>query len=125
MVLNGVEELEGKLNKLARDVQRKLLTTALKNAADLTRERASELAPVRTGRLKKEEIIVKVGAESTLDHAVVRVGPSKDAFYGLFQEIGTIHMTARPFLRPAFEETKTQVYEKAAKEFIEAVNEAI
>lgn len=125
MVLKGVDALEGKLNRLARDVQKKLLTTALKNAADITRQRASELAPVRTGRLRKEEILVKVGGESKLDHAVVRVGPSKTAFYGLFQEIGTIHMTARPFLRPAFEETKELVYAEAAKNFIEAVNEAI
>lgn len=31
-----------------------------------------------------------------------------DPFYGLFQEFGTAHHAAQPFMRPAFEQSKEQ-----------------
>ncbi|RMC37498.1 HK97-gp10 family putative phage morphogenesis protein [Paracoccus alkanivorans] len=31
------------------------------------------------------------------------LGPSKDSFYGKFQEFGTVHHAPDPFLRPAFD----------------------
>lgn len=121
IVLEGMQELQGRLNQLDRNVRKKLLTETLLEAAEITRARAAELAPVRTGRLRREQIIKKVSAESTADTGVVLVGPSRNAFYGLFQELGTAFMTARPFLGPAFTETQNDVLEKFTDDFTREV----
>ena len=122
-VLQGIEHLEAKLKELELSIQRKMLTTSLKEAADITRTRAAELAPYLTGRLKEHEIVVTVPSQSNAQTALIRVGPAKDAFYGLFDEIGTAHMTAQPFLRPAFEQTHDEVLRKTAEDFKKAVEE--
>lgn len=124
-VLNGIAELDSKLKQIELSVRRKMLTTSLKDAAEITRARAAELAPVRTGRLKANEVIATVPSLSTAESALVRVGPAKKAFYGLFDEIGTVFMTRQPFLRPAFEETKDEVLLKTAEDFKAAVMAAI
>jgi HK97 gp10 family phage protein len=35
--------------------------------------------------------------------AIVRVGPTQKAFYGVFQEFGTAHHAAHPFMRPTWD----------------------
>ena len=35
-------------------------------------------------------------------------GPGKDGFHGLFQELGTIFHAAQPFMRPSFDEGKSE-----------------
>jgi hypothetical protein len=37
--------------------------------------------------------------------AAAAVGPSKDTFWGLFQEYGTVRHGAQPFARPGFDAT--------------------
>jgi HK97 gp10 family phage protein len=41
--------------------------------------------------------------------AVVQVGPTHRAFYGLFQEFGTAHNPPHPFMRPAWDEVGPQI----------------
>jgi HK97 gp10 family phage protein len=36
-------------------------------------------------------------------HAVVSAGPTKKAFHGTFQEFGTAHHAAQPFMRPTWD----------------------
>jgi len=120
-VIQGIEELESKLADMERSVRRKVLRAAVKQAAELTRTRAAELAPVLTGKLKGNEIISVVDSLSTSNSVVVRVGPGMKTFYGLFDEFGTAHSTAEPFLSPAYEETKDNVLKKIAADFKEAV----
>jgi hypothetical protein len=38
----------------------------------------------------------------------IAVGPSRDVFYGLMQELGTSRHGAKPFARPAFDEKTRQ-----------------
>ena len=119
-VIQGLEQLDAKLAELERTVRRKMLVVALKEAAEITRAQASALAPVRTGRLKEHEII-SVSQQSDSNTAVVRVGPDRSAFYGLFEELGTAHSTPDPFLEPAYDETRADVLAKMSELFIEAV----
>ncbi len=129
MVIRGIEELDAKLRDLDRSVQAKALMSSLKEHAEITRARAADLAPVgdpsegdpHAGRLKAHEDIATVPSLSSSKVAVVRVGPRLDAFYGLFQEIGTAHHVAQPFLEPAFEETKDEVLSKIADTFKQAL----
>src|SRR5437867_9409918 len=98
-VLRGIEELEAKLKELERSVQANALMSALKENVEPTRARAAELAPVgdpskdpHAGRLKAHEGMAAVPSLSSAKVAVVHVGPLLDAFYGLFDEIGTAFM---------------------------------
>lgn len=73
--------------------------------AEVIRAQASENAPRKTGKLARLEI-TKVASKSNT-RAIVKIGPAKDVYYGLMQELGTIHMAPHPFLGPALE-TKSQ-----------------
>ena len=64
---------------------------------------AADAAPRRSGALA-ESITHEVGVDS--DGAYVRVSWDKAHFYGLFVELGTSKMPARPFLRPAAEKRR-------------------
>lgn len=84
----------------------------MEEAADRAVKRAKELVPVRTGRLKKsigkerlEEYRGRVGGEIRGWIVTYAVGDT-EAYYGLFVEMGTRHMAAQPFLKPAIEEAR-------------------
>jgi HK97 gp10 family phage protein len=106
----------------ARGVRVKIL----KHAAEPIAERMAALAPNEPGKPDlKDNIKIQAvrsvddpdfGGTMALDEdaAAVAIGPSKDAFYGFFQEFGTApHQQgagehpghpAQPFARPAFDE---------------------
>ena len=81
--------------------QRGVLTKMLKKAAEPIRERMEVLAPREPGKPDLADNIViqsvskiddgtEMEARSLDDsEAAVAIGPSKDAFYGSFQEFGT------------------------------------
>lgn len=54
-----------------------------------------------------------------------KAGSDKDAFYGRFVEFGTSKMPAQPFLRPAFEETKTKAVEMFKTELAKKIDSAV
>jgi len=120
-VIQGIEALEAKLQGIARSVRQKLLLKTLKEAVEQTRDLAAQLAPRRTGRLSRGEKIATVPSLSNADTATVRVGPARSVFYGLFNEAGTVHMTAHPFLNPAYQATVNQVMQRVAADFKAAV----
>ncbi len=124
-ILNGLEKLESKLNDIALTVQRKALIKATKRGGELIRQEAQARAPRRTGRLAENEIMVLRNSENTATDVVVRVGPALTAFYGLFEEIGTAHSTADPFLLPAFEATKDEALKIASEEFQATIDEVV
>lgn len=104
---------------------------ALFAATKMMREVAREKAPRDTGRLSRNVVAFRDGnpRASGLAEAYyitfrrgkrgkgrhkrynTKAGSDKDAFYGRFVEFGTSKMPARPFLRPAFEETKEKAVE--------------
>lgn len=74
------------------------LEDALSALAVLVRDRARDLAPPGAQHLK--DSIVTEG------HAVIAEAP-----YAVFVELGTQRMPARPFLRPALLEMRSQITE--------------
>ena len=71
---------------------------ALEVAGGIGELSAKEHAPVDTGNLRRSithEVTVRG------DNPFVRIGTNVE--YGLFQEVGTVHHPAHPFLRPAME----------------------
>lgn len=108
--IKGAREMEQLLRQLPAAVARQTLVKALRESAEPVLEEARRLATVGTeakgyGKLKPSLKIVNVPGRLTAHSATVAVTVGK-AFWGLFLEFGTRFMSARPFLRPAFEAKK-------------------
>jgi HK97 gp10 family phage protein len=118
----GTEEAIRNLERLKSRVQQdKALRPAYMAAAELVRAAAARRAPVgETGTLAGE-----MAAEWVTRKRYAIVGPSRDAFYGEFQERGTSEMAAQPFLRPAIDEVKDQAIEVIRREMSKTLEAAL
>lgn len=122
MKISGGPQFAKALQALPFEKSRGLLVKILKHAAEPVRERMEQLAPVEPGKPDLKDAIVvqsvrKIDDGTELEarvlddsEAAVAIGPSKDAFYGIFQEYGVApHGThpgnrPQPFARPAWDE---------------------
>jgi HK97 gp10 family phage protein len=111
--LEGFDELEKLLvEQLPKATSRAVLQRSGKTAMEPVLERAEELVPVRTGRLKSSiRIAVKfLKASGRFGAAVlVQVG---EAYWAKFVERGTVKVPAHPFLRPAFDGEERRIIER-------------
>ena len=77
---------------------------------EIFRDRAASLAPVAPGA---PDLAKNIGMSRTMptdrDGAGIAVGPTTGFFYGFFQEYGTVHHGAQPFMRPAFDSETSKV----------------
>ncbi len=95
---------------------KKQLRREMKDAADIIVRRAKQLAPVDTGHLKS--MIRSRQAAWSRDGLVYEIvsttiyNNSSAGPYPSFQEFGTVHNPAHPYLRPAMRESKTEVRRK-------------
>lgn len=90
-----------------------ILENAAGAGAEVIREQASQNAPVgETGNLARMEI-TKV-ASKRQDRVIVKIGPAKSTFYGMFVELGTVHMAPQPFLGPALEDKAEEARQETA-----------
>lgn len=120
--LEGADDLIGALKRMTQDVQGVHLRAATESGADVVVTVASQLAPssVRgsrgnaAGHLSRN-ITKETQWTRTQDTADVHVGMAKDAYYGRFQELGTVYEPAQPFLRPALDTTKNDVIDEIAE----------
>jgi len=106
--IKGLDELVRNYDKLTlKDIN----TNAALAGAEVIREQASQNAPRgETGNLARLEI-TKVAVKKQ-DRVIVKIGPSKDVFYGLFIELGTVHMAPNPFLGPALEQKMSEAIQE-------------
>lgn len=112
-MMRSLVRLEGKDKilealKQAGDSMAGHLEEAVLAGAEIVRQAASDNAPRRTGTLAAS-IVKELGKKSKQGETAVKVGPNKKAFYGLFVELGTVKMSARPFLFPALESNRAAV----------------
>ena len=97
ITVEGLSEIEHAMENLSIQVNRRVLRDGLRAGAEVYRNGMSARAPERTGLLRSSITVrVKIGARGQ----VASIGPSKDAFYGRFLELGTRKMEPRPFMRP-------------------------
>ncbi len=116
--VEGEEQLENALKFLTDDMQGENLRRAVDLGAEVTQIVASQLAPrSRDGSHGRAPGFLSRSIHRVRQwtfrqtQAFTHIGMSKDAFYGAFQEKGTIYEPAQPFLRPALDETKSTVVE--------------
>lgn len=105
--IRGQREIIRCLSLVEDRVAKKALRKAALAGARVVVEAAKVRVPIRTGKLHDHIVAEAVNVEP--DHVEVNIGPDKEAFYGMFLELGTSKMAARPFLRPALDENQEQV----------------
>lgn len=133
--VSGLREMGAAMRNLGETVTKKVSRSMTAAAAQVIRKDAITRAPKRTGLLRANIYVARsrnspltsehfvsvrrkrrVYADTKLNRRKNRVGKyyqrDGDAFYGKFLEFGTVKMAPRPFLRPAFENTKLQAIEK-------------
>ena len=110
--ISGVEELTRKLDRIVAAIDGRKQGDTLHEAAKPVLERMQQLVPVLTGDLRESLAIIM-----SEDGWTVRIGPvGKVAWRAHFVELGTVHMPAEPFIRPAFDYEKDNVTKKIGKQ---------
>ena len=110
MQIQGGAQLARTLRELSLKAEQKTMRGILRDSAEPIRAEAERLAPKSLDAPHiKDNIVISLatkdaeGERLEADQHAVAVGPNKDAFYGFFQEFGTVHHAAQPFMRPAFD----------------------
>ncbi len=116
-------DLKAKFRSLEARIGLKLLRRAGRSGGELIRERAATLAPMRTGRLRRT-MAMRTRKEDS-ETIEIEIGPAREAWYGRFQDTGTAHHPAQPFLNPAADQMKVFAAEAFAKDLLEEVESAL
>lgn len=114
VAVEGTEDVRDALLSLDREVSGAALLVALDKGADVLQGAMSSLAPRDTGELAEN-----IGKEMTRlgsKRAQIAVAPEKEAFHGIFQELGTSEMPAQPFMRPALDTTRDTIVQTVVDE---------
>jgi HK97 gp10 family phage protein len=135
--ITGLKELQNALNQLPKEIQGRPLRSAVSAAAKVIVDDVKARVPVgETGNLKtavyryrsrrnsatgRETFFVGIRQgkaqfkDTAYNRRKGRVGKSYktqgEAYYWRFLEFGTAKMAAKPFLRPAFESSKSKAVE--------------
>lgn len=99
--ITGFDELSKKLSSLVKSTE-KIEDEVLIEAAQPIADTARSLARRRTGQGADSIHVSEVQQDG--DEKFVRVGPGEEGWYMFFQEVGTSHAPAHPFLRPAYDQ---------------------
>ena len=135
---SGLEDIARDLETLSRAENNKVLRDATRAGADVLKTEVINRAPVRTGKMKKNVVVVtqrsrrrgEISSGVHIHGVNPRTGNSdntmkasnpRNAFYWRFVELGTVNMPAHPFVRPAFDTRQ----EEAAEAAIARMNSAI
>ena len=133
----GLSELSAALRELPQRIGRNVLRGSVAAAAAVVRAEARNKAPVATGDVAqghpppgtlrraiyqkqirelsdsgRQVFFVGVRQGKKYRHQGKKGDKSQDAYYWRFVEFGTSKMAARPFLRPAFEQSKMAAVER-------------
>lgn len=105
MTVEGIGQVDAAFRAYEAEVQREL-RDLISETATTVAARAAELAPERTGRLRKGIVADLSRVLSGMSALVV-----SGAFYGRMVEYGTRAAAARPHVIPALEEGSQAFYE--------------
>lgn len=99
--VKGHHELNGRLTDASGRIDKETIAI-LRRAAVRVRRRQKELAPKKSGDLRKW-----IGYEirGTRWRRVARIGPKyMGEMYPVYQELGTVHMDANPYVQPSLQD---------------------
>lgn len=134
---SGLLDISSDLDALSKSQSRRVLRNATRSAATVVKDEAVRRAPVRTGKLAKNIVVITQRARNgDISSGVhirgrnMRTGNSdnkmktndpRNAFYWRFVELGTSNMAPIPFIRPAYDARQ----EEAVKVAFETANRSI
>lgn len=107
ITVQNLPALQRDFSNLTEKMQRGVLRDALRSSARVVAASAKSKVPRKTGALQKS-ITHRVSVKAR-GSAEATVGFTK--FYGRFVELGTSKMAAKPFLRPALDESEGKILE--------------
>lgn len=131
----GADDVAQALVSALDVIQEEQLTDMLSQAAHIVVDEAVSNAPVaepgehvprghKSGTLKAKGIGFKIlSGKTSAQSATAGVGFTRKGFYGLFLELGTTHAGAKPFIVPAFEGKKTEIYTKMGQVLSKAISD--
>lgn len=142
---SGLNDIAKDLEALSRAENNKVLRDATRAGAEVLKEEVIARAPVRTGKLKKNVVVVtqksrrrgEISSGVHIRGVNPRTGNSdntmkaknpknpRNAFYWRFVEMGTVNMPPHPFIRPAFDVRQEQATEVAIRRMNQAIDEAL
>ncbi|QGY29072.1 HK97-gp10 family putative phage morphogenesis protein [Pantoea cypripedii] len=134
---SGLLDLSDDLMALSKAENRKVMRDATRAAATVFKDEVVKRAPVRTGKLKKNIVVMtQRDRDGNIASGVhirgtnprtgnsdnrLKTNDSRNAFYWRFVELGTSKQPAVPFVRPAYDARQ----EEAAKVAFARANQAI
>lgn len=138
---SGLLDLSDDLAALSKVQNRKVMRDTTRAAATVFKDEAVKRAPVRTGKIKKNIVVItqrdRNGDISSGVHVRgtnPRTGKSdnkmkgnnaRNAFYWRFVELGTSNMAAIPFIRPAYDARQEDATKAAFAMANQAIDEAL
>jgi len=139
---SGLSEIAKDLEALSRAENNKVLRDAPRAGAEVLKDEVIARAPVRTGKMKKNVVVVtqksrRRGEISSGVHIrgvnprtgnsdnTMKANNPRNAFYWRFVEMGTVIMPPHPFIRPAFDVRQEQATEVAFRRMNQAIDEAL
>ena len=132
----GFVEIEKALRQLPDKLQRRLTGNALRAGARVGKAALERAAPERRdGRLKRQGRTLRAPGYLKRNISVRRAkrGPNKRSryfagpkpFYGQYQETGTRHQRARPWMRPAWDSgEQRRAIDKVVKSYRRGIKRA-
>src|SRR5882724_9751186 len=131
--IHGLDELQRNLERIPREVSKKILRRALRKAAKVVREAIVNFAPKASGFLA-EHFNIKFKSRKADIAGSAFIGPDGKIKYpnkqamrvqdvARYHEFGTSKMAADPFMTRGFEQTKDQALEIIVEEIKKALAE--
>lgn len=139
---SGLADIAKDLETLSRAENNKVLRDATRAGAQVLKEEVENLAPVKTGKMKKNVVVVTqkgrrrgeitsgvhirvVNPDTGNSDNTMKADNPRNAFYWRFVELGTSSMPAHPFVRPAFDNRQEEATQAALVRMNRAVDEVL
>lgn len=120
MKLRGIEKVMRNLDRVAGVAHDRVQSRIVLDAAQIVVERAKQLVPVDSGLLR-DSIGTSLSRPAEMSFSIkgdgvrVFIGPASDIDYAPYVEFGTYFRAARPFMRPAMDESSEAVQHALAR----------
>lgn len=123
--ITGLEDIQKKILEKQKEIGM-VFETNLNEGADAIVASAKSKAPKLSGDLinaiGKNEVWLRGGKYSIYAGIMINeVFTKADGWYARFQEFGTSKMKAHPYLRPAFDEQKSQINNNIVSDLKEVI----
>lgn len=134
---SGLLDISHDMELLSKAENKKVLRDGTRAGAEVLKEEVIKRAPERTGKLKRNVVVVTmrgrrnaitsgvhirgVNPETGNSDNTMKASNRRNAFYWRFVELGTSNMPAHPFVRPAFDARQ----DEATRAVIARMNKAI